>query len=304
MKKNVLVVSFSYLEKESEKYITPVEYFAVPFDNHEESVESLRWAIAIHQNGSLLESYQDTLNELDNRKEQLAQLVEGKIEYFEIDNARYYVKALPFEPGQDSLKDLTEVRPGTTLYIRYDKEDNEIGVFTEYDGKLSTIYIEFFKTSTPQTLTLFNYMPFVIDGNGGYMINLDQQRVGPLLKYAMPMAGFFYFVVDNEDNGYIVDVMGRKVTESPTKIDFDNPGYNGYIIFMEGGKYGFIHAESGTKSPVVFDCIDTVELGEAVRVKKDGEWGFLTETFEFISESAIEEDDSLTDDIYWRGDEL
>lgn len=297
------MVSFSFVDKKSGKHITPGEVFALPLENYDESVESLRWAIAINQNGSLLESYQETLHELDARKDQLAQLIDGQIEYFEIDDARYYAKSLPFEPGQDNPKNLSDVRPGTKLYIRYDKEGKEIGIFAEDDGNPSTGYINFFRTSDPQTLTLFYFMPFVIDGKGGYMINHKQERVTSVLKYAKPMAGFFYFVVDSDSKGYFVDMMGRKVTESPTRIDFDNPGYNGYIIFMEGDKYGFIHAESGTKSPVVFDGIDTVEIGKAIRVKKDGEWGYLTETFEFIPEKAIEEDDSLTDDIYWYGDE-
>ena len=303
MNKEILVVSFASLDEKSGKFNNPYVTFALPNENIDQTVESLRWAIAIQLNGPLLDSYQDTLKELDARKEQLSQLIDGKIENFEIEDTRYSVKILPFEPGLESHKDWAEVRPGTRLYIQYDKKGNELGVFAEDDGKLSTRFINFFRTSNPQTLTLYHYLPFVIEGKVGYMINHEQERVGSLMMYAKPMAGFYFFVVDSEDNGYIVDVLGRKVTESPTRIDFDNPGYNGYIIFMEGDKYGFIHAESGTKSPVIFDGIDTVEIGEAVRVKKGDEWGFLTETFEFISENAIEEDDCLTDDIYWYGDE-
>lgn len=304
MNKKVLVVSFTFFSKKSEKFITPDEIIALPLEDSEDVIESLRWAIAIHQEGFLLETYHQTLSELDARRVELAQLIEGKIEYFEINHARYLVKEMPFEPSKETPTDLAELRPGKRLYIRYDADGNETGVFAEDPGfEVVTRFVHFFKASNPQTLTLFDYMPFVIDGEYGYMLNQKQERVGSLLKYAQPMAGFYYFVVDSEGNGCIVDVTGRKITEGPTRIDFDNPGYNGYIIFMEGDKWGFIHAESGTKSPVVFDGIIPVEIGEAVRVKKNDEWGFLTETFDFISESAIEEDDSLSDDIYWYGDE-
>lgn len=303
-KNNVLIVSFANMDEKSGNFHEPLALFALPNESIEESVESLRWTIAIHHNGSFFESYQETLSELDARKDELAQFIEGKSEYFEIDDARYYIKALPFEPGQENPMDLAKLRPGKMLYIRFDADGNETAVFAEDPGfEVVTRFVHFFKASNPQTLTLFHFMPFVIDGEYGYMINPKHERVGSLLKYAKPMAGFFYFVIDSDGKGYIVDVNGRKVTEIPTKIDFDNPGYNGYIPFMEGDKWGFIHADSATKSPVVFDGICPVEIGEAVRVKKDGEWGFLTETFDFISESAIEEDDSLTDDIYWYGDE-
>lgn len=303
MNKKVLVVSFTYPDAKSGELFAPEEMFVVPYGESDETVESLLWAIAIQENGPSLETYRATLDELNARREELRHLADGRIEFFEIDGSRYYAKAMPFEQGRENPLDLNEARPGTTLYIRYDGEGNELGVFAECPGfEEVTKYVRFFKTSDPQMLTLHHFMPFVIDGEYGYMIDPKQERLGASLKYAKPLAGFFYFVVDSDEKGYIVDVTGRKVTESPTRIDFDNPGYNGYIIFTEGDKWGFIHTESGIKSPVVFDGILTVEIGEPVNVKKDGEWGFLTETFDFIPESAIEEDDSLTDDIYWYGD--
>lgn len=303
MNQNLLIVSFSFRDEKIGEFTNPEESFALPCENSGQCVESLRWAIAINQNGPMLSSYQKTLSELDDLDQQLILLIEGRIEYFEINDSRYYVKSLPFEPGQHNPKDLNGLRPGDMLYIREDKEGNDIGIFADFDERYTSRFIYFFKTSDPQTLTLYNYMPFVIEGEAGYMINLKRERTGSLLKYAKPLPGFFFFVVDCDSNRFIVDVNGRKVTGSSTKIEILNPGYNGYIVFADGDKYGFIHAESATQSPVVFDEIDTVEMGEPVRVRKDGEWGYLTETFDFISEAAIQEDDSLTDDIYWYGDE-
>ena len=96
--------------------------------------------------------------------------------------------------------------------------------------------------------------------------------------------------------------MGNRLTGE--NIFFNSADdYNGYVLLRENDKWGFIHVDSHTVSPVEYDDIEPVELAEAIKVKKGEEWGYLAEDFTIIPESIIEEDDANWDDVYWYGDE-
>ena len=75
---------------------------------------------------------------------------------------------------------------------------------------------------------------------------------------------------------------------------------NGYLQFEKDGKQGFFELGSGVMSPL-FDEVEPIEMGEAIRVKKDGEWGYLAEDFTFLPEKEIKVNDGLSDEINWFG---
>ena len=117
-------------------------------------------------------------------------------------------------------------------------------------------------------------------------IDVDVPRVG--YKVTIPKE-ILDMCVKGEENS----------SDEAGKITYYEPN-NGYMVFEEGGKVGFFELNTDVKSPL-FDDIDIIEMGEAIRVKKDGEWGFLAEDFTFLPEKEVEVNDDLSDLVYWFG---
>lgn len=312
MKNEVILVGTSCLNENTGNYDGCYYHFALAGGHKSDTVASFKMAVAI----TLFRGYFDTvrtcLDELEQYTAEIGDLLEGRSENFKFRNKLFSAYRLELDEGREDAVPASDLEIGSTLYVMCDN-DKPVKVASSYregdypSGDYPSM-VWFFKKSYPQTMTLYNYLPFVLEGNMGYMLLLDEAPCGGPFIYAEQLAGANFFVVEpaeheQDRNSYIVDFEGYKLTPDHTSMRGGDSGSNGYIIFTAGGKWGFIHATSGMVSPVEYDDIDPVDMDEYVRVKKNGEWGYLTEDFTFISEKDMEEDPDLSDLRYWKGED-
>lgn len=309
MENNVILIGIAVIDEETGKYGDYMYHAAIPDGPVSELLSTYKSVVSILLCEEWLGKYSECLAELDACSNDIMDMLEGRRDHFWFANMHFNMTRLPLDDGQDDDIPVSSVRQGTELFVRFEN-NTAVGVSTAIFGDGDYDFVRFYRESTPKTLTLNDFMPFVIEGDAGYMVLPDGSRGDKLYDYAKPLAGLNYIVnevVDGDhDSGrsYIINRHGHQLTPYGTKIEAGNPGYNGCIPFIVGDKWGFIHVDSGTVSPVEYEDIAPVQLDEYIHVKKNGEWGYLAEDFTFISDRLVAEDDEKADDRYWAGDDI
>ena len=308
MNNNVILIGTRFLDEETGQYGETSYDIALPDGPTDETCEALKMAIAILVCDEWLICYRSLLEELDEESLNITDMLEGRKDHFIFKGMKFSSKHFELDKGKDDAKPVSSLKQGSMLYICCDSKWTPERIISDYHDESNCCFVRFFRKSDPQTLTFLQYMPFVLEGDAGYMILPDGKVCGGPYTFARQLAGMNFLVAepapeDQEYNSYIVNVAGEKLTPDYAKIEEGNPGFNGYILFCAGGRWGFIHAESGITSPAEYEDIDPVEMGELVKVKKDGVWGYLTEDFNFISKEEADEDYEKHDLCYWRGDD-
>ena len=252
-----------------------------------------------------VEEYENTFKLFKERdSDVITEALEGKVEKFKIGNSDMSFRSMVVK--SDDQDDNFSFENKKFLYQRIKEnyktgEMEEVGIFTSSGDGFYEI-IPLVKIDRPLGLSLKRYLPFTVKDGKAYMYDFEGKPCGGPFEYVEPHSGLLFFVAESKDKKYFVDFMGNRLTGE--NIFFNSADdYNGYIIFGKNDKWGFIHVDSHTVSPVEYDDIEPVELAEAIKVKKGEEWGYLAEDFTFIPESIIEEEDSNWDDVYWYGDE-
>lgn len=250
-----------------------------------------------------IEEYEST-HELFKEKDSEAIMcaLEGGCERFKIGN-----RDMTFRPVVVQFDEKEEKEPFENKKFLYQRlKENfetgmaeEAGIFTTPGDRCYEI-IPLVNADRPLGLSLKRYMPFTVKDGKAYMYDLEGKPCSEAFDYVEPHSDFLFFVKESTGKQYFVDLMGNRLTGE--NIEFKRgDDYNGYIIFKENGKFGFIQTDSHIVSPAEYDDIEPIELAEAVKVKKGEEWGYLAEDFTFIPETLIEEDDDNWDDVFWYG---
>ena len=259
--------------------------------------------LTIIGSGGYLDEYENTFNLYKERdSETITEALEGRIKKFKIGNSDMTFRSVIIKSVDQEENFSFENKK--YLYQRL-KENNETGIIEEVgifftSGAGFYEVIPLVKKDRPLGLSLKRYMPFTVKDGKAYMYDMEGKPCGGPFEYVEPHSGLLYFVAESKEKKYIVDFIGQRLTGE--NIEFNSADdYNGYILFQENGKFGFIHSESRMVSPVEFDDIEPIELAEAVKVKKEDEWGYLAEDFTFLPEKEIKVNDGLSDEIYWFG---
>ena len=251
-----------------------------------------------------LEDYEIIRDEIRKQAGEILEVMEGKKESFTVGESVYTLRPVNLDADTEDVKeDLDKIN---TLYLRYryDKKDDleETGIYSKpsMDDTPEAI-INLVQPGKKIGLSHQFYFPFEVENKKAYMFNPKGERCGgPFISTAI-LGGHTFNVIEPDGKSYIVDIVGTKLTGDNVKVN-PNDSFNGYTPFRENDKWGFIHDSSNIVSPVEYDEIDIIEMGEPVHVKKDGEWGYLAKDFTFIPESRLnDDDDDPSDDIFWRG---
>lgn len=254
-----------------------------------------------------LENYEPVREEISKQKDEILAVMEGKKEFFTIGESKYTLRPVILDSNTEEKEE--ELDKITTLYLRYRYDEKG-------DLKETGIYSKSLMDETPEApINLVNpgkkiglshhfYFPFEIEDSKAYMFNPKGERCGgPFISTAL-LGGYTYHVIEPDGKSYIVNIAGEKLTGDNVEVN-PNDNFNGYTPFRENDKWGFIHDDSNIVSPVEYEEIDIIEMGEPIHVKKDGEWGYLAEDFTFIPETRLDDTEKdPSDDIYWRGEDF
>lgn len=252
-----------------------------------------------------VEEYENTYKLFKERdSEAITETLEGITEKFKIGNSEMIFRPIIVE--SDNNEEINPFENKKYLYQRI-KENyktgkvEETGFFTTSGDGFYQI-IPLVRIDRPLGLSLKRYLPFTVKDGKAYMYDFEGNPCGGPFEYVEPHSGLLFFVAESINKKYFVDFKGNRLTGENIRFN-SGDDYNGYILFRENEKWGFIHIDSHTVSPVEYDDIEPIGLAESIKVKKGDEWGYLAEDFTFIPESIIEEDDENWDDVYWYGDE-
>ena len=220
-----------------------------------------------------VEEYENTFKLFKERdSDVITEALEGKVEKFKIGNSDMSFRSMVVK--SDDQDENFSFENNKFLYQRIQEnyktgEMEEVGIFTSSgDGFYEIILLV--KIDRPLGLSLKRYLPFTVKYGKAFMYDFEGKPCGGPFEDVEPHSGLLFFVAESKGKKYFVDFMGNRLTGE--NIFFNSADdYNGYIIFRKNDKWGFIHVDSHTVSPVEYDDIEPVELAEAIKVKKGEE---------------------------------
>lgn len=235
--------------------------------------------------------------EIEAHAGEILEAVEGKKGNFTLyGDIVYTLREKVLDEDLVTDRAMSDLHTGDTLFVRYDAEGKEAGVYSVITTRDRAACVPFFRSEGSGTLTLDRYMPFVVKGDEGYLVDEAGIEIAGPFKYAKPVGGGFFIVQTPDGQKNVIFADGT------VKIEAINPyePCNGYMEFEKDGRQGFFDPGTGIVSPL-FDEVATIELGEPVKVKKEGRWGYLAEDFTFLAEEQLEAEEGLSDEIFWYG---
>ena len=235
--------------------------------------------------------------EIEAHAGEILEAVEGKRDNFTLyGDIIYTLSERILDEDLVTDRKMSDLKTGDTLFVKYDTPEKEAGVYSVICTRDLAACVPYFKSDGSGTLTLDRYTPFVGKGDEGYLVDKTGVEIAGPFKYAKPVGGGFFIVQTPDGQKNVIFADGT------VKIEAIKPyePCNGYMEFEKDGKQGFLEPVSGVVSPL-FEEVATIELGEPVKVKKEGRWGYLAEDFTFLAEEQLEAEEGLSDEIFWYG---
>lgn len=293
MKKTIILVNASYkLEPNGNKCSD--DLFAVESGEPAKVCSDIIEGLILKLFTGRFASLEELREEIEPHAGEILDAVEGKKDSFTLYDGEAVLTLRERDVDEDIVTDreMSDLKSGDTLFIRYDADGNETGVYSVISTRERAACVPFFKKDDSGSLTLDHPMPFVAKGAEGYMVDESGVEIAGPFSHARPAGWGYYVVITPEMKWLIIDNRGEVKVEAVMIHGFSN----GYITFVKDGREGFFEPCSGTVSPL-FDKME-IEIGEGIRVMKDGSWGYLARDFTFLPE----EDEDLADEIYWFGE--
>ena len=295
MKQKILIVSATYGSNTDAPKTDSL--FAIAPDEPRKMAEAIKQGLAIVEFACDFAFYNNYMNEINSHADEILAMAEGKRESFTAFDKTYTISEWDLDADMPASEDNEPLKHGQTLYIKYDSYGKEaIGLSRHYhDGELA-IMVPFMTDEKSVCLGITYYFPFRAKGEVGFLVNEAGEEIGGPYKYARVLSGRFFTVVDSEGTANIINSEGHIVVAGIQR----SWAANGFIDYDKDGKSGFIEVDTEICSPL-FDELDAIFMDKDIRVKKDGEWGYLAEDFTFLPETEVEKDDEVHDRIYWGG---
>ena len=236
--------------------------------------------------------WEETEESLLSRKEEIINFLNGNIPEFHFDDKIYSFTPFILDNGIDNPKDVNSFEGKfPSVFMQMDESGEEsIALFSDMANCHDAYYdIPVIIPGANPGLMFDLYLPFKIKDKQFYMLTPTGEVCGGPFRYFEWLQGNNYFVVDGSTS-YIVDFLGEKISEEGIKLAHEADRHNGYTPIFKDGKWGFVYGDR--VSPVKFDDITIPAVGEILQVKLGDEWGYVDyDTFDFISEQQMEEDD-------------
>ena len=294
--KKIILVNVSYTDE-----LTCIGHselvFAVESGDAETVGKDIMEGLALQAFNGSFALFSEIRKEIEDHAEDILLTAEGKRDSFTLyGDMVYRLKECEVDAGLVNSRGELILKEGDTLFIEYDEEDNEIGIYGKARDSGNVACVPFFRKNGNGQLSAGQKMPFVLRGAEGYLTDSSGVEIAGPYKYASVLGGDNFLVATTDGIWSVIDAAGN------VKVDGIHPSNacNGYLQFEKDGKQGFFELSSGVMSPL-FDEVDPIEMGEAIRVKKDGELGYLAEDFTFLPVKEIKVNDGLSDEIYWFG---
>lgn len=273
------------------------DLFAVEYGEAEKVGKEIMEALALKGFSGNFASLLAARKEIEAHAGEILDVVEGRKDNFTLfGDMVYTLRERTLDEDLVTDREMSDLKNGDTIFVKYDTQKKDVGVYSVISAEEWAVCIPYFKSDGSGTLTFERYIPFVAKGAEGYLVDQAGVEIAGPFKYAMPIGGGFFIVQKPDGQKNVIYADGTVKIEA---IKPNEPS-NGYMEFEKDGKQGFFEPSSGVVSPL-FDEVATIELGEPIKVKKEGRWGYLTEDFTFLSEEQLEAEDGLSDEIFWYG---
>lgn len=296
MTQKIILVNASY-PSEIQGTSHSEDIFAVGCGNAGKVTGEIMEALALKGFDGNFASLATRRNEIEPHAGEILEAVEGKRDHFILKDVVYTLREKDLDADLVTCRTMSPLKSGDILFVKYDVDRKETGVYSVVSRQESAACVPFYRDDRSGRITLDHYMPFIVKGSEGYLTDASGAEVAGPFKYAWPVGGGFFVTATSESQLDIMSSDGEVKIDGITKFAQNNR----YLEFEKDGKYGFLEFCSGVVSPL-FDLIE-IDLGEPIRVKKDGCWGYLAEDFTFLPEDKVEEQEELSDEIYWFGGE-
>lgn len=296
MENKIILVNASF-PSETKGINNSEDIFAIEHGDAEKVTNEIIEALICKEFNGKFGSVATRRKEIEAHTGEILEVAEGKKDNFILHgDIVYTLRERILDEDLVTDRKMSDLKTGDTLFVKYDAAEKEAGVYSVICTRDLVACVPYFRSDGSGTLTLDRYMPFIVRGTDGYLIDKAGEEIAGPFMSAFPI-GYGFFMVQAPDGLWkLIDTVGN------VKIEAIHPytPCNGYMQFDKDGKQGFFEPCSGVVSPL-FEEVEAIEWEEPVKVKKDGCWGYLAEDFTFLPEDKVEENDGLSDEIYWRG---